>query len=133
MCLHICLDQKKNEKILKRWFGRRQKFAYVYKVLQKRSNEDFYRSTLYQNFKWDFRKQKIFEVDRSSKPTEKELYFAKINKGLHVFTSLEKAESYRSFLDEVIVKFRVNKEDIIAVESYIREAVCKRLGFVRVL
>jgi hypothetical protein len=142
MCLWIQPDQDQNEKDLKKWFGNRKKFAYVYKVLRKWSCESFYRSLLYGNFKWDFEKQKEFQVDRDLKLTKSELLSEQINKGFHVYTSLKLAKSWISNEpNSVIVKFKVRKENIIAIQnsSFIsekyrfKELVCTRLEFVKVI
>jgi hypothetical protein len=139
MCLCISSDQKENEKELNRWFGSRTKYIYIYKVLHKRSEENFYRSLVYNYFKWDFSEQKIFEVYRDPKPTELELEVRQIHKGLHVYTNLETA---RSCLEKnnVVVKLRVRKEDVVAIGNHyndkdfnLKEAVCTRLEFVKVL
>jgi hypothetical protein len=140
MCLYITNNQDQNNKDLKRWFGRRQKFAYVYKVLQKRASENFYRSSWHPEFIWDFSKQKEYQVDRDPKPTEKELYSREIHKGFHIYTSLKEVKYHKSTF-RPIVKFRVNKEDIIAIENdyddpeehNFSEAVCRKLTFVKVL
>jgi hypothetical protein len=133
MCLYIKSDQYLNERDLKKWFGNRTKFAYVYKRLHKWSEENFYRSLVYNHFKWDFSKQKVFEVRRDPKPTEEELRYRRINEGLHVYTNLETAR--RDGYGNSVVKFRVNKEDIVAIDSIYteKEAVCTRLEFVKVL
>jgi hypothetical protein len=139
MCLLISLDQEENERDLKKWFGNRTKFTYVYKVLKKQQNEDFYRSWFHNGFIWDFRKGKVFQVNRDSEPTEEELTNREINKGLHVYTGLEKAKRSKGFFS-TIVKFRVEKKDIVAVENYydnpeynFKEAVCRKLTFVKVI
>jgi hypothetical protein len=145
MCLHLKSDQVQNEKDLNRWFGNRKKFAYVYKRLRKHNYESFYRSPIYE-FVWDFKKKKVFEIDRSSKPTKFELETATIRKaatirrGFHVYISLEMANREKIYSNEVITKFRVYKDDIVAIENgrackghNFKELVCKRLEFVRVL
>jgi hypothetical protein len=143
MCLWIKQDQEENDKDLKKWFGNRKKFAYVYKVLRKWPEENFYRSSVYSNFIWDFSKEKVFEVRRSRKPTKKELGRTKISDGLHIFTSLETAKKYfysTHCKNAIIAKFRVLKEDIVTVENNWeleknnrRQAVCTRLEFVKVI
>jgi hypothetical protein len=139
MCLWIESDQSQNEKDLKKWLGSRKKFAYVYKILVKREEESFYRSLVYSDFIWDFSKQKIFQVDRDPKPTELELEVRRIYKGLHAYTNLE---TTRSCLEKnnVVVKLRVRKEDIVAIENHyndkdfdLKELVCTRLEFVKVI
>jgi hypothetical protein len=136
MCLYIKQDQKENNKDLKKWFGRRTKFAYVYKVLGKKQDESFYRSIHFPNFIWDFNKQKIFKVNRSSKPTKEELKW----KGLHVFTSFRVAKIFTDYMrGEEIAKFKVSDEDIVAVENKLyhqfssEELVCTRLEFVEIV
>jgi hypothetical protein len=131
MCLYIQPDQEENDKDLKKWFGNRKKFAYVYKVLRKWPSEDFYRSAVY-SFIWDFRKQKVFQVDRDPKPTGLELHFGDIHKGFHVYTSLEAAGPC-THPNYKIIKFKVFKKDIVAVNTCSCEAVCIRLEFVKVL
>jgi hypothetical protein len=131
MCLWIKSDQKENDKDLKKWFGSRKKFAYVYKVLIKSIDEDLYRSAVY-SFIWDFNNQKIFQVDRDPKPTGLELHFGDIHKGFHVYTSLEAARPCTN-PNYKIIKFKVLKKDIVAVNTCSCEAVCTRLEFVKVL
>jgi hypothetical protein len=146
MCLHIKLEQSQNEKDLNHWFGSRKRFAYVYKVLRKWPDEDIYRSIWYPYFIWDFKIQKIYRVNRSSKLTKEELSYGEIYEGFHVYTTLEEAKSQRyTYSKETIVKFRVLKEDIVAIQNNIqnnkylyekknfKEAVCKRLEFVKIL
>jgi hypothetical protein len=139
MCLWIESDQEKNEKDLNKWFGSRKKFAYVYKILKKYPDEDFYRSKHYQHFIWNFKKQKVYEVVRDLKPTENELKRRYINFGLHVYTDLETLKVYPD-PDEVVVKFRVKREDIVAIQNHciydkykLNELVCTKLEFVKVL
>jgi hypothetical protein len=139
MCLKIKLDQKQNKKDLKKWFGNRKKFAYVYKILEKECL-GHYISVFRRNFAWDFNKQKVYQVDRPSKPTQIELEKQAINKGLHVYTSLKAAKIYKICACDVIVKFRVRREDIVAVDNNrvnkkynLTQAVCRRLEFVKVL
>jgi hypothetical protein len=142
MCLWIKSDQDLNERDLNKWFGNRKKFAYVYKILIKAKNEDFYRSARFNSFIWDFSKQKVFEVRRDPKPTKSELNRERINFGLHVYTSFEEVKYWDYYKpDSAIVKFRVNKEDIVAIQNsslvlkryHYKEAVCKKLEFVKVL
>jgi hypothetical protein len=143
MCLEIKSNRKENTKDLDKWFGNRTKFAYVYKVLEKRTEELFYRSLFFGWFIWVFDKQKVFQVKRSSKPTKIELYWGEISDGLHVFTSLETAKKdfyYTHRKDARIVKFRVRRKDVVAVENgytkdkhNFNEAVCTRLEFVKVI
>jgi hypothetical protein len=146
MCLFIKPDQEENEEDLRRWFKSHHKwfgvhkgFAYVYKVLVKKPNEDFYRSPRFPDYKWDFNNQKVFQVRRSHKPTQEELENRSIEIGLHVYTHLE---SMKPYLDsnEVVVKFRVRKENIVAIENNYKvkkynfeEAVCTKLEFVKVI
>jgi hypothetical protein len=139
MCLIISYNQEENEKDLKRWLGRRRKFAYVYKILRKYDDENFYRSENFHDFIWNFSKQKIYQVNRLSEPTHFELTFREINQGLHVYTNLEIAQRYYC-TNRVVVKFRVLKEDIIAVQNgcywksnNFTELVCKRLEFIKVI
>jgi hypothetical protein len=148
MCLYISSDQNQNEKDLKRWFGSRKKFAYVYKILRKYSYEDFYRSEYYPSYKWDFSKQKVFQVDRPNKPTYGELShlsifknptYGEIHYGLHVYTNLKEAKRFFPS-DKTIAKFRVKKEDIIAIqndmsrkENNFKELVCRKLTFVKII
>jgi hypothetical protein len=142
MCLYISSDQEQNEKELKRWFGSRKKFAYVYKILlQKRDNEEFYRSLIYDDFIWNFSEQQVFLENRSLRPTKEELVYKQINSGFHVYISLEEAKCWNfDKADLVIVKFKVNKEDIVAIdkdwekeEDNIKQAVCTKLEFIKVL
>jgi hypothetical protein len=141
MCLRIKSDQVQNERDLNKWFGNRTKFAYVYKVLIKRTYEDFYRSACFLDYIWNFRKEKVFEVSRSPKPGKEELDYGRINKGLHVYVNLEEAKKNK-YSYNTIVKFRVRKEDIVAIENNrgnrrvyhnSKELVCTRLEFVKVL
>jgi hypothetical protein len=138
MCLLISPYQELNDRDLKRWFGNRKKFAYVYKILYKSPDEDFYRSENYRNFKWDFKNQKVFQVDRPNRPTKFELKTEEINTGLHVYTNLETAKKNRYC--KVIVKFKVLKEDIVAIENYycgeefnFPHLVCTKLEFVKIV
>jgi hypothetical protein len=141
MCLWIKFNQEENERDLKKWFGSRKKFAYVYKILRKYPDEDVYRSEYHSNFKWDFKKKKTFQIVRSLKPTKEELRDKEINKGLHIYTSLEEAKYHLFYSNSKIIKFRVDKEDIIAIENEgrshgyenFREAVCKKLTFVKIV
>jgi hypothetical protein len=147
MCLSINPDQIQNEEDLNKWLGRRKNFVYVYKVLRKRPNEDFYRSAWYKNFIWDFSKQKVFQVDRSPIPTKDELDWGGIVDGLHVYTSIKGVKKdflYNGYNSHhknvVIVKFRVNRKDVVAVENYyidkednFQTAVCKKLTFVKIV
>jgi hypothetical protein len=141
MCLYIKRDQTQNEKDLNKWFGNRKKFAYVYKILLKEDGESFYRSLNYNNFIWDFKNQKTFQVGREPKPTIFELNRERINWGLHVYTSLKIAQENQFYFEMVTVKFRANKEDIVAIENdghshrykNFIEAVCKKLTFVKVM
>jgi hypothetical protein len=138
MCLYINREQSQNEKDLKRWFGSRKRFAYVYKVLRKNEDEDFYRSFHYCDYIWNFRKQKVYQVDRDSDPTEEELDLREIDFGFHVYTSLEEAKAeYSSYNyykpDSAVVKFRVSKKDFVAVDYFEDTAVCRKLEFVKVL
>jgi hypothetical protein len=134
MCLRIKPDQIQNEKNLKKWFGSRKKFAYVYKILRNYSGESFYRSIWFPDyFTWHFKEQKIYQENRPNTPTEYELSFKKINKGLHVYTSFKEAKRHQIYFGEAIVKFRANKEDIVAVNNSHREAVCTKLTFVKII
>jgi hypothetical protein len=130
MCLDINKDQEENERNLNKWFGSRTKFAYVYKILRKNKSEDFYRSATYDRFIWDFSRQKVFEVDRSSKPTKMEILTGLIGEGFHVYTSKISTIERTS---GVVVKFRVKREDLVAVNIFNKEAVCKKLNFVKVI
>jgi hypothetical protein len=139
MCLYISPSQSQNEKDLNRWFRNRKKFVYVYKVLRKLPDEDFYRSPHFPEFIWDFKNQKIFQVDRPNKPTEEELRLWHIDYGLHTYTSFEIAKWNQGY-NAAIVKFKVLKKDIIAIENDwdkkeydFREAVCRKLTFVKVI
>jgi hypothetical protein len=139
MCLLISPDQNRNEKDLSHWFGSRKKFTYVYKFLRKTTKLPgnfgqpiVYKSPYFEFFKWNFRKQKIFEIKRPSKPTEYELGSGNICMGLHVCTSLKEARR-KKYYNDIIVKFKVLKEDVVAVNNYYNEAVCTRLEFVKVL
>jgi hypothetical protein len=140
MCLLIKSDQKENERDLNRWFGNRTRFAYVYKILRKWTDEDFYRSVC-RDFIWDFEKQKVYQVCRYKKPTEKELKAGIVNKGFHVYTSLKEAKRHRySYAYDIVVKFRVKREDLVAVdndwiieEDNLKQAVCTRLEFVKIV
>jgi hypothetical protein len=131
MCLYISLYQDQNELELENYFGSRKKFAYVYKILRKEDHEDFYRSPIY-DFVWDFKIQKVYQVDRDPNPTEFELEVRQIREGLHVYTSLEAARDSLERLN-TIVKFRVLKENIVAINNFQGEAVCRELEFVKVL
>jgi hypothetical protein len=139
MCLWIKSDPIENELDLKRWFGSRTKFAYVYKVLRKWPKRSSYKSVWYSEFTWNFNKQKVYQVDRDLKPTRDELKIGEIGKGFHVYTDLKIAKEVCS-LFEVVVKFRVSKKNIIAVQNNrtedrfnFTELVCQRLEFVKVL
>jgi hypothetical protein len=139
MCLFICSDQERNKRDLKKWFGSRTKFAYVYKVLKKDPYESFYRSICH-NFIWDFEKQKVFQVDRDPNPTEFELEVRQIREGLHVYTSFKEAKLKRyPYTSDIIVKFKVLKEDVVAIrnnycfKNRFTQAVCKKLIFVKVV
>jgi hypothetical protein len=139
MCLWIKSNQERNERDLNKWFGNRKKFAYVYKVLRKRPDEDFYRSLVKVDFKWDFKNQKIFQVNRPLKPTFWELSDRKIDEGFHIYTSLKEAKRRKGSYG-IIIKFRVRKENIVAVDNdwdrekdNFKQAVCTKLEFVKVL
>jgi hypothetical protein len=140
MCLLIQRDQEKNEKDLNRWFGSRTKFAYVYKRLRKwpTHKKGLFRSPVFE-FIWDFNKTKTYQEDRSNKPTEWELETARVHKGFHVYVNLETAKKEKIYCDEVVVKFRVNKENIVAIENRsipnysFLELICTKLEFVKVI
>jgi hypothetical protein len=142
MCLHISQDQSQNEENLKKWFGSRKKFAYVYKVLQKWPDEHFYRSFYHPNYIWNFSKQKVYQVDRPLRPTKEELeenilldFFRKygaIRKGLHIYTDLRTTRYYLG-KNRTIAKFRVNKKDLVTVNNTTNEAVCRKLTFVKIV
>jgi hypothetical protein len=144
MCLYIKKDQEKNERDLNNFLRDCEK-VYVYKILRKGIYRGFYRSIHYPNCIWNFKKQKVYWIDRSSKPTEYELNLGEISQGLHVYVSFRIAQEYfRHFYsclsDLVIVKFRVNKRDIVAIqndwifeEPNFKQLVCKRLEFVEVV
>jgi type IV secretory pathway VirB6-like protein len=138
MCLKIKSDQEENERDLK-LFLKEKKKVFVYKIIQKAPYESFYRSLIF-DFTWDFEKQKVFEIERSSKPTEFELTHNVVGKGFHVFVSLENTKEHQCYLNTVIAKFKVDKEDIIAIgnnyncwEDNFKELVCTRLEFVKVI
>jgi hypothetical protein len=138
MCLLINPNQEQNNRDLKKWFGNRQIFAYVYKVLAKKPGKDFYRSIFKQNYIWDFRKNKEYQVNRPSKPTKEELNLEEVHYGFHVYTTLEEAK--RHCYDRIIVKFRVRRKNIVAIENYycnkdhnFKELVCRRLEFVKIV
>jgi outer membrane receptor for Fe3+-dicitrate len=136
MGLYIKQDQEENERNLNRWFGSRKKFAYVYKILVKQEDENLYRSFTFSDFIWDFSRQKVFEVERPKKPTEFELNpdgldFGEIHKGFHVYTSLEAAGPCAN--NYITVKFKVLKEDIIAINNLYGQAVCRKLTFVKII
>jgi hypothetical protein len=140
MCLFIKSDQDRNEKDLKRWFGSRTKFAYVYKILRTWPETPSYKSVWYSNFEWDFNKTKIYQVIRPAKPTKDELKIGEIGKGFHVYASLKTAKEVRGGnLFEIVVKFRVNREDIVAIQNNrtprfnLTELVCTKLEFVKVI
>jgi hypothetical protein len=140
MCLRIKSDQIQNEKDLNRWFGSRKKFAYVYKVLRKWDDEDFYRSLWHPEFIWDFSKQKVYQIDRVSGLTKDELDRKVVNEGFHVYTSLEIATFNCGSCFEKIAKFRVKREDVVAIENNynnkelnLKELVCTKLEFVRIV
>jgi hypothetical protein len=139
MCMRIKSDQEQNERDLYEFINGRKEI-FVYKILQ---NGSFYTSLYHPEFIWNFSKQKIYEVDRPPKPTNKESKDTYVSLGLHVYTSLEEAK-YRirtGFYDHfTIVKFKVRAEDIIAVENgwtcnstNFLEAVCTRLEFVEIV
>jgi hypothetical protein len=135
MCLWINPDPKKNKLVIQS-FIRDWNEIYVYKVLQKWPHENFYRSWVYRGFIWDFRKQKEFKVDRDSKPTGSELLYGSIETGLHVYTRLTGTKYFCTIglgCKAAIVKFRVRKEDIVAVGVDSNTAVCKRLEFVEIV
>jgi hypothetical protein len=131
MCLDIHYSQKDNKKELKT-FIKNRKEIFVYKILQKWEDEDFYRSWIHYSFTWDFDNQKTFEADRPNQPTKEELEYGQIDIGIHVFINLEKAKNWREESDK-IVKFRVKAEDIVAINNIHKEAVCRRLEFVKVV
>jgi hypothetical protein len=140
MCLHIKPDQTQNEKDLNKWFGSRTKFAYVYKVLEKSPYESFYKSIYRSYFKWDFKKQQIYQVDRPLKPTKEELESGEIYIGFHVYTNLEVARINKVCDYDIVVKFQVKREDIVAVENdyfnkdyNLEELVCRKLTFIEVV
>jgi hypothetical protein len=149
MCLYTRSDQSQNKKDLNKWFGNRKKFAYVYKILVKIPGEDFYRSEYFSNFIWNFSKQKVYRINRSSNPTKEELSygerwtgmsFGRIDKGFHVYTNLETAKAIYSHYRRKIAKFKVFKEDVVAVNNNwffsnrcLKEAVCRKLTFVKII
>jgi hypothetical protein len=129
MCLWIYHDQEKNERNLEGFLGGNDE-VYVYKVLGKFLEEKIYRSYYYYNTIWDFSKQNVFKVDRSSKPTKYELKIGNVEEGLYAYTTLSHAAAMK-IIYSVIAKFKVRKEDIVAVEGYFyEEIVCRRLEFV---
>jgi hypothetical protein len=145
MCLWIRNNQEENDKDLKEFLGDRQEI-YVYKILYKNPDKDFYRSEYYEFF-WDFKKQKVYKIDRPLKPTKEELSYGEdginwgeIHKGFHVYTDLETAKATCGYYRREIVKFKVLKEDIVAINNnwffskkYLKELVCRKLMFVEVL
>jgi hypothetical protein len=142
MCLCIKKDQSQNEKDLQNFIGD-QKEILVYKILEKLRHEDFYRSFHYFDYIWDFKNQKTFEVNRVSIPTVEELNYGAIEEGFHVYTDLGKAQAECYYVTQIvhkIVKFKVLKEDIVAIENGLswkdhnfKELVCTRLTFVEVI
>jgi hypothetical protein len=142
MCLVIHRDQKRNKENLIECFGSGQKTKIIYKTLWKSPYESFYRSLVYSDCIWDFNKQQIFEVDRPEYPTEEELYYRRINEGFHICLTLKAArfwQNYPYFNRKKIVKFRVRKEDVVAVhyeyrrDLVVEEAVCRKLTYVGVV
>jgi hypothetical protein len=139
MCVYIKQDPDWNKIDLQNFIGDREEID-VYKILQKCNNEKIYRSFHYSSCIWDLENQKVFQVDRPSRPTGYELNDGGTGEGLYVYTSLEIAENYRLYDHTVIVKFRVKAEDIVAVENdYYREEenfqelVCRKLTYVEVI
>jgi hypothetical protein len=142
MCLCIKKDQYQNEKDLQNFIGDQEEIL-VYKILEKRDYEDFYRSLQYFNYTWDFKKQKTFEVNRDSIPTVEELKYGAIEEGLHVYIDLGKAQAKWGSSTQIvqkIVKFKVKKENIIAIENDLswkdhnfKELVCTKLTFIEVI
>jgi hypothetical protein len=132
MCLWINFEEEKNDTSLQE-FLKDQKEIYVYKVLTKEENEEFYRSLCFPKFIWDFSKEKIYQVNRSSKPTDKELFCGRIETGFHVYTSFGAAKR-ESDCDSTIVKFQVKAENIIAVDCFsTNKLLCTELEFIEVL
>jgi hypothetical protein len=131
MCLLISSDQEQNERDLKKWFESRKKSAYVYKLLYNRPNENYWRSPYHSEFIWNFKEQKVFQVDRPLKPTKDELDYGAIDKGLHVYISPREAKKNK-YPDEIIIKLKVLKENIVAIDNNSKQAVCTKLEFVKV-
>jgi hypothetical protein len=147
MCLYIKRSQEENERDLQKFLGDQEEI-FVYKILYRRTHENFYRSLVYSHFKWNFEKQKIFQVDKS-RISKEELEWGEVLYGLHAYTSLKAARNYCFDRDEVFVKFKVKAEDIIAVENRantltnclelrklrpnLQRLVCRKLEFVEVL
>jgi hypothetical protein len=137
MCLYLRFDKNQNEKDLQAFIGDQEEID-VYKILRKDDDENFYRSENYPDYIWDFSKQRIFQVDRPSRPTGYERNDGCIEEGFHVYTSLKVAEDYRWDDCTVIVKFRVRAEDVVAVENdrdynNFQELVCTKLIYVEVV
>jgi hypothetical protein len=140
MCLFISHCQGLNEESLRNFLDGRKE-VYVYKVLQKWPDEDFYRS-LHRDYIWDFKVQEIYQVDRNSKPTQKELDSGEVHIGFHIYGDFDKTIKifaiHRAYLDinvnVVIAKFKVKAENIVAVEpcAY-EELVCTKLEFIEVV
>jgi hypothetical protein len=137
MSIEIKSSQKDNKEDLQEFLGDQQE-VYVYKVLRECSSKNYYRFS-YQSCIWDFSKQQVFQIDRSSRPTEEELKKGEIYKGYCVYTNLESAKLQRFYCDGVIVKFKVDKKDVVAVENNccfglnFESLVCRKLTFVRVV
>jgi hypothetical protein len=148
MCLYIKRNQEENKRDLQDFLGDQEEL-FVYKVLQKRPDENFHRSTVYNDFIWNLSKQKVFQVNRSNKLTEVDLERGEVSYGFHVYTNLETAKESKHYCDHTIVKFKVLKKDIIAIENRadtpincldlrqptpnFQRLVCRKLTFVEVL
>jgi hypothetical protein len=137
MSIEIKSNQEENKEDLQNFINDRKEI-YVYQVLRECSSKNHYRFS-YQSCIWDFSKQRIYEVDRPSRPTEKELKKGEIYKGYCVYTNLESAKFMKFYCDGVIVKFKVDKEDLVAIENNccfglnFESLVCRKLNFVRVV
>jgi hypothetical protein len=129
MPLSINKSQEENDIILQNFVGNRDK-VFVYKIVVKSSWENFYRSPRHGEFIWDFNKHNIFEINRSSKPTEEERESGEIAEGLHVYASFKDDFMGWDFYGRKTVKFEVEREDIVAVDEAHEELVCKKLTFV---
>jgi hypothetical protein len=148
MCLYIKRDQKENKRDLQEFLGDQEKI-FVYKILEKRPNEDFYRSLVYSHFTWNFSKERIFCVNVNSKPTKRDLEEGEVYLGFHTYTNLKIARERQYYSSMSIVKFKVKKQDIIAVENRadnpincldlrkptpnFQRLVCRKLEFVEIL